>query len=167
MISDTFVRRVLSPFLLILLLIFLIPVGVGGWIIARTDLLFGAEPEDAILLARWLREFAGIPGDSAGLIFGAMPILIAALVYRPGANQSLNWTGRLALLLTLLGAMVSALVVAYVDPLSPVQQGALTGGGKSLEAMEQGGIVSLRLMLSYLFLLIGINLPIEKTGGGK
>ncbi len=165
MITDKFVRNVLSPFLLLLLLLFLTPVGVAVWIIARTDLLFGAETPDSILLTRWLVEFSGIPSDSAGLVVGVMPILIAALVYRPGATRILNWTGRFALLLTLFGAILSALLVAYVDPKSATQIGALTRGAESIEAMEQAGLVSLRLMLSYLFLLIGINLPIEQAGG--
>jgi len=157
-VDDPIVRAVLGITLIVLLVILLSPALIGWMVMLSSHLLTRPESSWASDLTLDLARVKALPQETSGQLIGAIPILLTVLCFKGGRTTRLNWVGRTVFILVLLGTLISAVAVGYFDPANARQRDAILSGQEGLSALHDGGSVALRLMLHYLFLILGLSI---------
>ena len=162
MITDKFVKNVLSFVLLLIFLLILVPTILTAFVVYGTGFFNDPEPDYVLTIIDIFPKFQEFPADLLSLLVQALPALIGAFCYRTSKQETLNWFGRLAFLVLLLGVLLSAVLVGFIDAEDQNQQAGITGGQLSLQYLESSCETTLRACLTYLFLIIGLQIPFGK-----
>jgi hypothetical protein len=162
MISDKFVKRVLSPTLLLIFIFLISPCLISSIVIYSTDFLHDVEPGYIIQILDRYNNFKGLPSDILAIIIQTLPAFIGAICYRRSSDNRLNIYGKLAFLILLIGALFSTANIIYLSPEDKNQIGALTLGKEGIKLIEKGCESTLRNCLTYILLFTGLQVSVEK-----
>jgi len=162
MISDRFVKRVLSPVLLLVFIILISPCLISTFVVYSTEFLHDVEDDYVIQIMDRYKNFKGIPIDIFAIIIQTMPAFIGAICYRSANTNTLNINGKIAFILLILGAILSAANIIYLSPENTKQAGALTLGEEGIRLLENGCETTLRNCITYILLFTGLQVTVEK-----
>lgn len=163
MVTDSFVRNVLAPALLLIFFGLLSPAFLAAGVIVTTDFFTAAEPRSALWIVEQFQNFDGLPSDLTAFLLQVFPALIGAICYRKTDVLTLNWVGRIALVMLAIGALVSFAVVLFISPENKDQIDAVTGGKDALKLLKSGSEASLRVAITYILLFAGLQVNVVET----
>lgn len=161
-IGDEFVRKVLSPFLLICFVGLSAPVILGLVIIIGTSYFSEPEPTVVLWATQLVTGYTKLPQDLLDMLALVFPGLVLAICLKDASDSQLSRTGRAAFVYLLIGMFTAFLVVMLLDPADPKQFGNLTDGNQVLAILENGSVTVIKLFLTYVLLVAGFNVNIKR-----
>ena len=170
LLEDRFVRSVIGPLLLLLIVAMVFPAIVACYVLVDTQMLTSKESATATSLIGVLIRWHGLPKEAAGQIIGSIPILLTVMCFQHERDRGLTWLGRMVFIIVVIGTLVSAIPVALLQSGNASQASNLLSAQAGLTALVDGSSNALRLMLHYLFLVLGLNMsgaPANRAGGSQ
>lgn len=158
MISDPFVRNVLSPILLFIFIILLAPTILTFIVVIKTDFFHSSETDFVLLIIDKFKNFKGLPHDIVSLIIQTLPALIGSICYRNNSSHNLNIVGYALFSILIIGSFFSFGLIWLLDPSDTTQAGALIAGKEGLQLLENGCETTFRTSITYLLLIIGLQI---------
>jgi hypothetical protein len=163
MISDQFVKKILSPVLLFIFVCLLAPAILTFIVVYKTDFLRGSEPEIVLSIIDIFKNFKGLPKDVISLIMQTLPALVGTLCYRNSSAQTLNFIGYVAFVILIFGVFLSFGLIFFLDPSNIDQVRALEAGKEGVQLLKSSCEATLRTSMTYLFLIIGLQIKIHNN----
>lgn len=159
-LPDPFIRRVLGPVLIVLVVLVLTP-GTLALLIGLPVSRGAAEPEWALNTYRFWRSANSLPWDLVALGGNVLPPLATALVFRAPSQRRLTTVGRTAFVLLILGVALALLAMIITGA---IQSRNIDGGQDTLDLLRSGANASFTLCATNLGLILGVRTPIKPTG---
>lgn len=159
MIEDRFVKLVLSPLLLLIVLVLVSPALISTTVIVSTDFLRDVESEYVLFLMDGMKNFDGIAKDIIVTVVQVLPALIAAICFQKSVKT--NIFGKITVLLLVSGACLGFANLLYISPNDTQQVDALTHGKDGLINLKHGCEDVLRNCIAYILLISGLNVTIN------
>ena len=164
-ISDKAVIVLLSPILFVIFLIYMIPVILSVWLMTSTEYFQSVEPAYLAKLLGIYINFKGLPNDIIATAVHSLPALIGAICYRRSTNQKLNKIGWILFIFFLVGVIMSFISLVLLNPDVEAQWSNADFGKDGLERLHADIEASLRTVITFIALFLGLKVSIESEIG--
>ena len=151
----------LSPLLFITFFLYMIPVIFTAWLMISTDYFIFDEPDLLNTFLNLYIDFEGLPNDVTTTAVHSIPSMIGAICYRRSSNKRLNCIGWILFVGLLVGAIASIVLLFILNPNDSVQWSNVLIGKKGLERLHADIEASLRTVITYILLFLGLKVSVQ------
>jgi len=161
-VRDSGLLTLLAVVTVLAFLFVVAPGGIAYIVVWKTDRFAQREPEWITeLRTNYSFQSTDVPTDVATLAAQVLPALAMAICFRRTGRRRLSWAGWLGIFILSSGSIAAFLGVVHIDPRDPYQLRNYSGGPDGLLQLEGWARASLRQGLTYLLLLLGLQVRVS------
>ena len=161
-LSDRIISSYLMPILVIVFILYMIPAGLTISLYFYTSNFTIQEPDALLFILERYTKFEGLPNSITTTLIQSLPALIGAICYRRLSNIKINLYAQILFWALVIGCLSSILSLFLLDPNDKSQTGNVIIGEIGLERLHDDCEASLRAVITYILLFLGLQVPVRQ-----